>query len=448
MNPRYLEAEAAKCFVARHPQLAWVDLLLFDLNGIARGKRIPARDLAAFAEKGVMLPASVFSMDSIGNCVEETGLLWETGDPDHLCRILADRLHLVPLDNGRRAQAVITMESAQDLDPLALLKHQMSRLAARGVTAVTAVEMEFYLSEPMSDEYPSPRIPRIIGGAADRPGLYGFDGLDVVQPIIDTIYAVAEGLDLPVDAIIKEAGPAQLEINLKHRPDAHEAALDALLLRRAVQQAVRAHDLDATFMAKPHEDWSGSGMHVHVSLVDQSGDNVLAGDPISQLFAHALDGLARTMPDFMAFWAQTANAYRRYVPNAYVPMTAQWGFNNRTVSLRLPAGPAQATRVEHRVAGADANPALVLAGVLAGLEQGIAAGNPIGPHADGNAALVPSPLLPIDWASALAVFAQSPAVEAAFGSHFRSVFTAIKHSERARFERVVGQLDHLWYARN
>ena len=124
------------------------------------------------------------------------------------------------------------------------------------------------------------------------------------------------------------------------------AALDGLLLKRAVKAAARAHQLDATFMAKPHHDWAGSGMHVHLSLLDKSGQNLFAGDPISPLFRHALGGMRETMADFMAVWAQSANAYRRYVPKAYVSMAAHWGFNNRTVALRIPA--RQRRRDPHR----------------------------------------------------------------------------------------------------
>src|SRR5690606_7679663 len=123
-------------------------------------------------------------------------------------------------------------------------------------------------------------------------------------------------------------------INLKHRDDAVQAALDGLLLKRAVKAAAREHKLNATFMAKPHHDWCGSGMHVHLSLVDKTGANVFSGKPISPVFRHAIGGLSETMADFMAIWAQYANSYRRYVPKSYVAMTPQWGFNNRTVALR------------------------------------------------------------------------------------------------------------------
>jgi glutamine synthetase len=443
----FLNAAGARHFVDNNPAVVWIDLMLFDMNGIARGKRVRAADLEAIADKGLMLPVSVFSADNVGFCVDETGLIWETGDPDNVCNILADTLHVIPLDGGTRAQAVIVMTNVEDIDPHAILERQIAKLRARGLTPVTAVELEFYLSEPLSDANPAPRQPGIMRGDAGRPCLYEFADLEALRPVLDTIYRVAEGVGLPVDAILQEAGPGQLEINLKHKSDAASAACDGLLLRRAVCQAVQAHGLDATFMSKPHADWSGSGMHIHVSLIDDSGNNVLAGDPLSHLFLCALQGLAESMPDFTAIWAQTANAYRRFQPNSYVPMIPNWGFNNRTVSLRIPAGSASATRVEHRVAGADANPVLVMAAVLAGMEHGIAAGKPIGPASTGNGAGPESPGLPTDWAAALAAFERSPIAKAAFGARFQEIFAIIKKSERQRFERVVGAMDYLWYAR-
>jgi glutamine synthetase len=246
---------------------------------------------------------------------------------------------------------------------------------------------------------------------------------------------------------MKESGPGQFEINLKHRPDAVAAALDGLLLKRAVKAAARAHQLQATFMAKPHQDWAGSGMHIHLSLLDQSGHNLFAGEPISPLFHHALGGLCETMPDFMAVWAQSANAYRRYVPKAYVPMTAVWGFNNRTVALRIPHGNGAATRVEHRIAGADANPCLVIAAILAGISHGIANAIDPGPGVDGNSETVDAPPLPTAWINSLGVFQRSEIVRNAFGPVFQDVFARLKHAERSNFERIVTPLDHLWYSR-
>src|SRR6185295_2098025 len=203
---------------------------------------------------------------------------------------------------------------------------------------------------------------------------------------------------------------------------------------------------EATFMAKPHHDWAGTGMHIHMSLLDRAGQNLFAGDPISPLFRHALGGMRESMADFMAVWAQSANAYRRYVPKSYVSRAAHWGFNNRTVALRIPRGNGATTRVEHRVAGADANPYLVIAAILAGMGHGIANEVDPGPAVEGNSESVEAPPLPTAWVNSLDLFQRSKIVREAFGAPFQDVFSRLKHAERSNFERIVTPLDHLRYA--
>jgi glutamine synthetase len=275
---------------------------------------------------------------------------------------------------------------------------------------------------------------------------FQFDEIDAVGPFIDTIYEIAGVQGLPIDAVMQESGPGQFEINLKHKPDAVAAATDALLLKRAIKAAAKAHGLQATFMAKPHHDWPGSGMHLHASLIDKNGRNIFAGDPISPLFRNAIGGLQSTMCDFMAVWAQSANAYRRYVPKNYVSLAAQWGLNNRNVALRIPRATGSGTRVEHRVAGADANPYLVLAAILAGMHHGINGKVEPGPMANGDANDADAPQLPTIWFNALERFRASDVVRKAFGAEFQKVYYSLKQTERMEFERVVTSLDHDWYA--
>jgi glutamine synthetase len=153
-----------------------------------------------------------------------------------------------------------------------------------------------------------------------------------------------------------------------------------------------------------------------------------------------------TMADFMAIWAQSANAYRRYVPKSYVPLAAHWGFNNRTVALRIPRCNRASTRIEHRVAGADANPYLVIASILAGISHGIVNKIDPGLAVEGNSETVEAPQLPTAWVSSLDLFQRSEIVRGAFGAPFQDVFSRLKHSERRNFERIVTPLDHLWYS--
>ena len=278
----------------------------------------------------------------------------------------------------------MVVDVKEELDPRTVLLGQVERFARAGQTPVAAVELEFYVTRKSSNGAFVLHTPEGLSDDPGRPLTFGFEEMDALSPFIDDIYRICEVQRLPVDAVMQESGPGQFEINLKERADAVGAALDGLLLKRAVKAAARAHGLEATFMAKPHHDWAGSGMHIHLSLLDQSGQNLFAGDPISPLFRHALGGMRDTMADFMAVWAQSANAYRRYVPKSYVSMAAHWGFNNRTVALRIPRSNGTATRIEHRVAGADANPYLVIASILAGMRHGMTNSIDPGPAVEGN----------------------------------------------------------------
>lgn len=442
----FLTLDETDQFLAAHPSVTWIDLIVFDINGIPRGKRFRRDDIRSIAKNGVMMPSTVFIMDTRGNCVEETGRLWETGDPDIEFRVLSGTLRATPIGDGRHAQGVIALTGKDDLDPRGVLAAQVAAFKATGVTPVVAVELEFYVTRPAVNGAFTLNTPDGLSNDPDAPMTFQFEEMDTLAPFIDDIYKIAQAQGLPIDAVMQESGPGQFEINLKHRDDPVAAALDGLLLKRAVKAAAKAHGLNATFMSKPHHEWSGSGMHIHVSLIDEAGNNLFAGDPVSPLFRNAIGGLQTTMCDFMAVWAQSANAYRRYVPKSYVSMTAHWGFNNRNVALRIPAASGPGTRVEHRVAGADANPYLVLAAILAGIRHGISARVEPGPVAEGSGDNCEAPALPIVWCNALEQWQKSDVVRDAFGAEFQDVYAKLKQTERINFERIVTSLDHQWYA--
>ena len=454
MTTNYVSADEAKSFLSAHPDVRWIDLFTFDLNGIPRGKRLRRDDLLDAVQSGILIPGSVFIMDPRGNCIEETGRLWETGDPDLPCRIISGTLKHVPVNGGTHAQAVIEVLNNVDIDPRTVLAGQSQKFSKSGFTPVVAVELEFYvLAKRQNGAFPL-NTPEGLSADPDWPKTFEFEDMDVLGRLIDDIYRIAEAQGLPVDAVMQESGPGQFEINLKHRADPVAAALDGLLLKRAVKAAALANNLEATFMAKPHHDWTGSGLHVHVSLVDGKGNNIFVGDPnakepsepLAPAFKHAIGGLLKTMPDFMAIWAQSANSYRRYVPKSYVSMAPHWGFNNRTVALRVPGGNVKATRVEHRVSGADANPYLVVAGILAGIQHGLTNKLDCGPCVKGDSEELNIPPLPTAWVNSLELFGKSPIVRDAFGADFQHVYTQLKQVERSSFERVVTPLDHLWYS--
>ncbi len=206
-------------------------------------------------------------------------------------------------------------------------------------------------------------------------------------------------------------------------------------------------------MAKPWSDRAGNGFHVHLSVNDAAGNNLCASDDVegSDLLKHAIGGMKALLGEGMAILAPNANSYRRFKANSYAPVAPTWGVNNRTVSLRVPAGPPKTRHVEHRVAGADGNPYLVLAVLLASAHHGIKSKLDPGPAVvgDGYAAAAKENIrLPNNWFAAVDLFEQSQVLRDYLGDRFVDMFVSVKRTEQARFFEVVTELDFDWYLRN
>jgi len=213
------------------------------------------------------------------------------------------------------------------------------------------------------------------------------------------------------------------------------------------------HGCEATFMAKPWADRAGNGFHVHVSFNDKDGNNLCADeDPEgSPMLRHAIGGMKQLLGEGMAILAPNANSYRRFKANSYAPVAATWGVNNRTVSLRIPAGPAPTRHVEHRVAGADGNPYLVMAVLLASAHHGLTNRIDPGPAVVGDgyaAAAKEKSRLPSNWFASVDLFDQSTVLRDYLGDRFVDMFVSVKRTEQARFFEVVTSLDFDWYLRN
>jgi len=225
------------------------------------------------------------------------------------------------------------------------------------------------------------------------------------------------------------------------------------MYKRVAKGVAVGHACEATFMAKPFSDRAGSGLHLHVSVNDKDGKNIFASDDPAGAppLRHAVGGLKATLADGMAIFAPNANSYRRFRANSYAPVAPTWGVNNRTVSLRVPAGPASGRHIEHRVAGADANPYLALAALLAGVHHGLSRKIDPGPpvEGDGYAAAAKSNLrLPANWFAALDAFEASSVMRDYLGERFVTMFAKVKRTEQDRFFEQVQPLDYDWYLKN
>ena len=425
---------ALDAFRAAHPDLDRVEVFVTDMNGILRGKWLPGDQLDKIIG-GVRLPVSTSALDIWGHDVDGSGLGIVSGDKDGQCVPVFSTLVPVPWAARPTAQVLMTLNHSDGspslFDPRSLLAHVLGRYTAKGLTPVVATELEFFLIEardhPAAEIAPPP--------ACRDSHLYDFAPMEACRAVLEEIEAAAAAQNLPADTIIAESGLGQFEINF-HHGDALTAADTATLFRRLVRGVAAKHGLEATFMAKPYGPDAGSGMHVHVSVEDESG-NIFAGeDQASTTLRAAIGGVLRSMGPMQAIFAPHLNSYRRFDKEGFAPTSINWGYDHRAAAVRVPETKGKGARFEHRVAGADANPYLSIAAILAGALDGIENTVEPGPSIEegGEEGMG---TLTHDWATAIDRFAGRGHVRALLDPEFARVYTVLKRYEwRAFLERI------------
>jgi glutamine synthetase len=440
-------------FLAANPDIQAVQIMITDPSGVLRGKAVRREELARIFDSGRQVAGSILGLDITGQDVDATGLVWDTGDADMTARPIARTLVRAPwlTNSGQLMLAMFDGRGAPAAaDPRHALVRMLERFANDGLTPVVACEIEFYL---LKEDAGGKLAPAGGGRAGERQKIdaYSLQRLDDLAPVFDEVYRGAAAQGLPAETLMSEYSPGQFEITLRHRDDALRAVDEAVMFKRVLRGAAQKHGYIACFMAKPFTALAGSGLHVHVSVNDEGGTNLFASeDPAgTPALRHAIGGMKASMAESMAVFAPNANSYRRFVSESYAPTAPIWGVNNRSVSLRVPAGPAGSRHVEHRIAGADANLYLAVAAVLGGALRGMREKCDPGPPIEGNGyAQVKERVLPTTWRRALMLAERSEFLADALGADFLKVFLAIKEQECARFSAEVTELDYAWYLRN
>ena len=213
--------------------------------------------------------------------------------------------------------------------------------------------------------------------------------------------------------------------------------------KRIIKAAAMKHGYDATFMAKPYMEDAGSGMHMHVSMYDENGQNQFSKDNNKMLY-QAVGGLLDTLHGALAFLASNPNAYRRYVPDLAIATQKSWGHENRYVAVRIPSSNEKNTRIEHRVPAADANPYLALSALLGGIYAGIKNDSNPGEEFEGLACY--EHLYPKTLDAALDELEKDSALKDALGEHFVEIYVAYKRSEIKEFNNYISAREYSWYA--
>ena len=440
-------------FLEAHPLVDHVDACLVDVCGIVRGKRYPRADLERLFRAGLQFPYSTYLLDVTGDCADPCGRGISDGDPDGICLPIPGTLVLTPWVGESAAQVLVTM-AEQDgtpamMEPRNIAAAVYGRFAELGLTPVIAFELEFFLLDEVADANGRPQAPLspLTGLRDESTQVYGVDEVNGFAQLFADVEHAAIAQNLPASVTTAEFAPGQYEINLRHVDSPLLAADHCALLRHMVKGVARRRGMRATFMPKPFADCSGSGMHVHMSLLDEDGRNVFDDGSVDggEMLKHAIGGMLATMGDAMAVFSPGINGYRRFGPRRYVPVTKSWGIDNRSVALRIPAGSSASRRFEHRVAGADANPYLVLAVLLAGIHYGLTGKVDPGPIWSGSACEEVDENIPFDLLSALACLGGSDILKSYLGETYVKLYCATKEAEYASFLDHITPREYQWY---
>ena len=449
------EAEA-HAFLDANPDITSIHVIWTDICGVARGKILRRDELVPAWKDGRFMPISALVLDITGQDVPETGLVFDEGDRDMLLWPVPGSLVRIPWMDEPTAQYLAYIcdldGTPHFADPRNALEAIVKRFQTElNMTPVGAVEVEFFLMDRASAIAGEPRAPKSLINE-HRPQhyqAYYLQDLDDFAPFFKDLYAYCEAQGLPAKTLISEYAPGQMEIVLRHRADVLKACDEGIMLKRLIKATAEKHGMAATFMAKPYAQWTGSGMHIHVSLGDEKGNNLFAADDPMQneLLLHSIGGLKAAMAESMLIFAPNANSYRRFRRNSYAPVSASWGINNRTVSIRIPAGAANACHIEHRPSGADANPYLVMAAILAGMHYGITEKSDPGNPVVGNGYEKRAKYIPGNWFDAIDAFWRASILKEYFGKPFVDTYCTIKEVEADRFYAEPTLRDFEWYLR-
>ncbi len=382
-----------------------------DLNGQMRGKRLPAEYAEKLGTGAVRLPLSALNVDIRGLDIEASPLVFESGDADGV--LLPTGRGPVPMPWLEHASVLYPMAMHHDDgapfagDPRHALARVLEGFSARGLTVIAATELEFTLVDDSTGPPRAPKDPQ-SGHRLHAGDVVSLAALDAFDAFFSDLYAAAEAMEIPAQAAISEGGVGQFEINLAHR-EAMRAADDAWLFKALIRGMARRHGLAATFMAKPFPGDAGNGMHVHFSVQDEAGQNIFddGGPEGTPALRHAIAGCLEAMAPSTLIFAPHANSYARFTPGAHAPTGIAWARENRTAAIRVPGGAPAARRIEHRVAGADVNPYLLLAAILGAALTGLEDSHEPPPPLSGNLYEADVPRLPASWEEAIRAFGES-----------------------------------------
>ncbi len=393
---------------------------IFDMNGIMRGKRLPATSYQKLIERGIQIPFSAQNIDIYGSDIESSKFVFKSGDKDGtaiwqgtplvVLNHLPKPILLMPLsltsNNGELFEGC----------PRAFLKTVLQRIRDKQFIFKIGIELEFCI---FSGDNPN--------SIFSEPQLLSLLELDSIDHLLRDISHIMEQLNIQWESILSEAGIGQIEIVLAPCDDLCHLADCILILKHSLTAYAISKGVFISFEAKPKKRILGNGLHCHISLENFQSENLFAKD--DNIFRAAIGSILSILESAMLILAPLSNSYSRLQDNSHAPINIGWGFDNRTVAVRVPNASLSAKRLELRVAGADSNPyllfAILVSAILDGIDEMVKAPKPV----SGNGYEANLKSLPRDLKTAIIQFEKSKKIRQCMPTILREMFLATKKQE-------------------
>ncbi|WP_418318152.1 glutamine synthetase family protein [Piscinibacter sakaiensis] len=427
---------------------AKVKVAVSDIDGILRGKYLHRDKFLAAAEPypkgGFGFCDVVFGWDSGDQCYDNTQATgWQHGFPDALARLDLDTARHVPWDNNVPfflGEFISPDGSAYPLCPRQTLKRVLARAERRGLQVLTGFEFEWFNFAETPQSWADKRG---VAPTPITPGMFGYSLLRMAdrQPFFNALMDEMAAFGVPLEGLHTETGPGVYEAAIVFSP-ALEQADRAILFKTGARELGKRHGVMPSFMAKWNADLPGCSGHIHQSLSDGKTNLFFdAKSPrrMSKLFESYVAGQVACLMEFAPMFWPTINSYKRLVDGFWAPVKPTWGIDNRTASFRVIAGSAKSMRLETRCPGADVNPYLAMAAVIAaglhGVEQGLTLDAP--PITGTNQGAENVPRAPRSLIETTRIFSRSEIARDFLGDSFVDHFAATREWEHRQWQDAV-----------
>jgi glutamine synthetase len=408
-------------------------IIYADVLGITRSKDILVSQLEKIAGHGPAFCQGIWVTTTQGGVLDAEGIAGD-GLQDFITQLDPDTIHELPWEPGVAyaiGDALNPDSSPNMFSPRTVLRKVIAEYEKLGLVPVVGPELEFYIAD------------RIEGGgfkrSLERAGrAYTTGSLVDPKGTFLHLMRMLDQLNIGVFAGNHEFSPAQYEINLWHS-EAMDAADRTFLFKTSIKDVVNREGQHATFLGKPWSDEGGSGFHLHFSVTDKQGKNLMhEGDELSEVAKQMIAGLCENAHALTAFTNPTVNAFKRLGPDTLAPYRANWGYDNRSTMVRIPPERGSGTRLEVRVGDGAANPYLVVAGILAAALDGIVRKLEVPDAAEGMAYdNEAAPVLPATFTEALDALEANERMREHMSTGLIAIFLVMKRDEIERYEAAV-----------